>query len=175
MNLDFLPAFLGLGTLLLHILIVIFILIFIIEKLSKKKILVSSKRYFLDNSNLLSFLMAASATIISLIYSEIILLEPCNLCWYQRVFIYPLSVMFLIALIKKDSKVRIYALPLAVIGALIASYHYTIQMFNLSSFCDITSLVPCNTIYILEFGYITIPLMSLTAFVVIILLNLKKN
>ncbi len=170
MNLDFLPGFLGLGTLLLHILIVLFILSFIV----KIKSLIELKKYFLDNSNLFSFLIAVSATIISLIYSEILLLAPCNLCWYQRVFIYPLSIIFLIALIKKETKIRIYTLSLAVIGALIALYHYLIQMFNLSSFCDLTSAVPCNTIYILEFGYITIPLMSLTAFIVIILLNLKK-
>lgn len=175
MSLESLQTFLGLGTLLLHILIVLIILSFIFEKIFKKKLLVELKKYFLENSNLFSFLIAASATVISLIYSEIILLAPCNLCWYQRVFIYPLSIIFLVAFIKKDSKVRIYALPLAVIGALIALYHYSLQMFNLSSFCDITSQVPCNTIYIQEFGYITIPLMSLTAFIIIILLNLKKN
>ncbi len=175
MNLGFLSEFLATGTLLIHILIVIFVLSFIYEKITNKKTLIDLKSYFQKNSILFSFLIASLATIVSLIYSEILLFPPCNLCWYQRVFIYPLSIMFLIALIKKDSKVRVYALPLAVIGALIALYHYLIQMFNLSSFCNITSLVPCNTIYILEFGYITIPLMSLTAFILIILLNLKKN
>lgn len=174
MNLGFLSGFLASGTLLAHILIIIFILSFIYEKITNKKTLIDLKSYFQKNSILFSFLIASLATIVSLIYSEILLLMPCNLCWYQRVFIYPLSIMFLIALIKKDSKVRIYVLPLAVIGALIALYHYIIQMFNLSSFCDITSAVPCSTRYIFEFGYITIPLMSLTAFILIILLNFKK-
>lgn len=175
MNLGFLSEFLAMGTLLVHILIIIFILSFIYERITNKKTLMDLKSYFQKNSILFSFLIATVATIVSLIYSEIILLAPCNLCWYQRVFIYPLSIMFLIALIKKDSRVRIYALPLAVIGVLIALYHYIIQMFNLSSFCDITSAVPCSTRYVFEFGYITIPLMSLTAFIMITLLNLKKN
>ena len=175
MNLYFLQEFLAAGTLLIHILLAVFILSFIYEKITNKKTLIDLKSYFQKNSILFSFLIAFIATIASLIYSEIILLVPCNLCWYQRIFIYPLTVMFLTALIKKDSKVRIYALPLAMIGALIALYHYFIQIFQLSSFCDITSTVPCATRYIFEFGYITIPLMSLTAFIIIILLNLKKN
>ncbi|HYE59759.1 MAG TPA: disulfide bond formation protein B [Candidatus Kapabacteria bacterium] len=117
----------------------------------------------------LSFGVALAATFLSLIYSNIIGYEPCILCWYQRIFMYPLVVLFGIALWKKDTTVVRYALPLAVLGGLIGLFQYYGQFFNASAL-DVCGAGPsCAQLFFVGFGYITIPLMSLTSFVLIIL------
>jgi disulfide bond formation protein DsbB len=120
----------------------------------------------------LAFLTTLLAIIGSLAYSNIVGFEPCNLCWWQRIFHYPLALLFLVAIIRKDWAVKFYALPLAVIGAAIALFHYFIQRFNVHSIaCDVMGQSPsCAGFYVFEFGYITIPMMSLTVFAIIILL-----
>ena len=124
-----------------------------------------------------SFLVAATATFGSLYFSEKLGFAPCKFCWLQRIFMYPLAVIFLTALIKKTKDVEVYTLPLAVIGALLASYHYYIQV-NPNALAPCTSVgfsVSCSERFFTNFGYITIPFMALTAFVTIILLMFIKS
>jgi len=118
----------------------------------------------------LAFLVASFAVVISLFYSEVVGFEPCVLCWWQRVFIYPLAVIFAVAVWKKISSAFLYAVPLALLGTLVALYH------SYSNFSG-TSLLPCTAVggacakvYVLAFGYITIPSMSLTVLLYILLL-----
>lgn len=123
-----------------------------------------------DRAVLVTFIVSLLATVGSLIYSDIIGYDPCKLCWFQRIFMYPLVVLSAIALWKKDATIRMYALTLSTIGALIALFHYVGQLgfnpFGLECLA-IGYSASCAKNFVLEFGYITIPLMALSAFLLI--------
>jgi disulfide bond formation protein DsbB len=134
-------------------------------------------RSFSKNGLFFALIIAVVATAGSLFYSEIAGFEPCKLCWFQRIFMYPLVILLGLACIKKDLKFTLYPSALAGIGASISLYHNFIYSGiitdgNSSIFqCQPFGLgVSCAKNYVLEFGYITIPLMALTAFLLIILL-----
>lgn len=111
--------------------------------------------------------IALMATSGSLFYSEYAGFTPCVLCWFQRIFMYPLVVILAISLIKKDLRIIDYVLSLASIGFMISIYHNYIYYKGISSVvCEINE--PCAVQYVLGFNYITIPMMSLTAFSLII-------
>lgn len=117
------------------------------------------------NAILFGFIISLSATLGSLYYSEIAHFPPCDLCWVQRIFMYPQAIIFLIALIKKE-KPFIYPLVLSIVGGLISIYNYYVQLGG-PSFCGTTSGVSCAQRFVMEFGYITFPIMALTAFALI--------
>lgn len=126
---------------------------------------------------LLSFLTAASSMLASLIYSDIIGFSPCALCYIQRFFLYPQVVILGIALFNKSPKLIRASLGLSAFGTAVAAYHYYGQMFNADALtCSIqasgTSL--CAQIPFIEFGYITIPMLSITSFVLIIALLISE-
>lgn len=126
---------------------------------------------------LLTFVVAVAATSLSLFYSEVVGFEPCKLCWLQRIFMYPQVVLLGIGLARKDYKIIDYSLALAVIGAVVALYHNYIYFGGASIFpCSAFGLgVSCTRRYVFEFGYVTIPLMSLTSFLLaIFFLNAQK-
>jgi len=104
----------------------------------------------------------------SLYFSEIALFEPCKLCWFQRIFMYPLTVLLGIASYRDDRGIISYTLPLSVIGGSISLYHYLLQKVPaMKSFTPCTRGVPCTGDYINWFGFVTIPFLALTAFVLI--------
>lgn len=147
----------------------------IINFLIKNSIIDDLKTYLRKNSLLFAFIVSLAATLGSLFYSEILGYAPCKLCWFQRIFMYPLPIIFAIALRKKDFRIKNYTIPLAAIGALIAAYHYSMQVFQFTTNCGANSEVPCNLAYSFELGYITIPMMALTAFILIMILMYKKD
>ena len=153
----------------------IFIGLLIINLAIKSKIIEDIKLSLRKNSLLFAFIISLTATLGSLFFSEILGYTPCKLCWFQRIFMYPLPIIFGIALKNKDLGIKKYTIPLAVIGALIAAYHYSVQVFQFTTNCGANSEVPCNLVYSFELGYITIPMMALTAFILIIILMRKKN
>lgn len=115
----------------------------------------------------------------SLIFSEVMGFAPCLLCWYQRIAMYPLVVILAVGIVLKDKKVSLYALPLSIIGTIIALYHnlmyYKIIPQTIAP-CEIGA--SCFTRYIEWMGFITIPLLSLIAFMIInvlLYLDLKSN
>lgn len=121
----------------------------------------------------LSLLVAALGISGSLLYSNIVGFEPCELCWWQRIFLFPQAVIFLIAIIKKDMKAFWYAVPLSVLGGIVALYHTYIQLGGGNSILPCTSTGgACAKVYVLEQGYITIPTMALTVFLYILLFAL---
>lgn len=113
--------------------------------------------------------IALVASLGSLYFSEMAQFPPCVLCWYQRICMYPLVVILAVGILRKDKTVTFYALPLAVAGLAIAFYH-NLLYYNLIS----ESLAPCimgiscTTKFIEWFGFVTIPLLSLMAFVSIL-------
>lgn len=117
-----------------------------------------------------AFVVALVSTLGSLYFSEIAHFEPCRLCWYQRIAMYPLVPILGVAAWRRDPDVAWYAVPLAVIGGAIAVWHYTIQQFpDLSSgSCSIE--VPCNAAYVWEFNFVSIPYMAMSGFALILLL-----
>ncbi len=125
---------------------------------------------------LFSFLIALTGTASSLFYSEIAGFAPCVLCWWQRIFLYPLTVILGIALAKKDEKITDYVAGLSAVGAAIAAYHSYLQ-FGGSPLvpCGASGAVSCAQRYFLAYGYVTIPTMALTAFVLIALLMLARE
>ena len=130
-----------------------------------KKALISSYRE-------VSFIIALVATSGSLYFSEVMMLEPCPLCWYQRIFMYPLVVLFLSSILMVRKDVQHYAVPMAMVGAGISIYNYAVQMVGeLSSGCS--AGVSCEAAHFMYFDYVTIPLMALTAFMTILVINLK--
>ena len=115
--------------------------------------------------------VALVATVGSLYLSETVGLIPCKLCWYQRIAMYPLSVILLIAAFRRDNGIRIYAATLAVIGAGIAAYHRFLQAFPQFDTGSCSATGPsCSSPLILEFGFVTIPYMALSAFLLILAL-----
>jgi len=119
----------------------------------------------------LAFLVALLAVSGSLFYSEIAGYAPCDLCWFQRIFMYPQVIILGLAIIKKERRIIDYSLALAVIGWLIALYHNYAGWGGASlTVCTAAVSGACLRRYVFAFGYITIPLMSLTAFSLLILI-----
>ena len=125
--------------------------------------------YFSKNGIALAFGVALVATCGSLFYSTYAGFVPCPLCWFQRIFMYPEVIILGLALIKSDNKVTDYVLSLSVIGWIISVYHNIIYFSSLRSVVC-TSAESCTTPYLTEFGYVTIPVMALTAFSLVILI-----
>jgi disulfide bond formation protein DsbB len=117
-----------------------------------------------------AFVVSAVATGGSLFFSEIAGFVPCELCWYQRICMYPLSIITLLAAIAGDYRVARYLLPLPIVGAGISVYHLLVEngVVGQSSACLVSAPGGCATKWINEFGYVTIPTLALTGFVLLI-------
>jgi disulfide bond formation protein DsbB len=117
-----------------------------------------------------AFAVAAISLAGSLYFSEGAHFVPCELCWYQRIAMYPLVPVLAVAAWRNDVGVRAYALPLAVIGGLISTYHVLLERFPSleTGACDPDN--PCSLIWVERFGYMTIPTMALSAFALIAVL-----
>jgi disulfide bond formation protein DsbB len=121
----------------------------------------------------LAWLVAAISTLGALFFGEVMQLPPCVLCWYQRIFMFPLALILPIGLFPYDRKVIRYALPLAVPGWLFALFHQLLVMGVIpESIRPCTQGVPCSAKVIEWFGFLTIPLLSVAAFSTIIALLL---
>ncbi|PFN97313.1 disulfide bond formation protein B [Bacillus sp. AFS076308] len=117
---------------------------------------------------LLAWLAAIIATLGSLYFSEVMHFIPCMLCWYQRIFMYPLAIILGIAFYRNDQGIYRYVLPLSIIGMLISGYHTLLQKLPyLQQFEMCTTGVPCSKDYINWLGFITIPLLAFIAFTII--------
>ncbi len=102
----------------------------------------------------------------SLSYSDVLGYAPCVMCWYQRILMYPLVLLALVALCIGDRKVLIYTLVLSIVGAGFALYHYFLQVGFLPAPCSsIGYSVSCSQTFVLRLGYITIPMMAFAAFI----------
>lgn len=129
---------------------------------------------------LIIWTQALVATFGSLFYSEIMGYIPCELCWYQRILMYPLVVIYGVAILKKDVQIAISGLILSGIGMVVSVYHYALQKLPaLQESSGICGDIPCNLQYVNYFGFITIPFLSALAFIVIfcshIILLRSKN
>jgi disulfide bond formation protein DsbB len=116
----------------------------------------------------LAFAVAATATLGSLYYSEVVGFVPCELCWYQRICMYPLAVILLVGLVRRDRSGAWYAWPFVVIGAPVSLYHWLVERvpaFAESTSCSVSA--PCTVPYFEELGYVTLSFMAMSAFLLI--------
>jgi disulfide bond formation protein DsbB len=124
---------------------------------------------------LLSFFAASVALLGSLTYSDILGYEPCKLCWIQRIFMYPQVLIFGLALWKKDVSALPYGIVFSSVGGAVALYHYMTQLgwnpLNLPC-AAVGYSTSCAKVFVLNFGYITIPVMAFSVFVFIATLSL---
>lgn len=121
----------------------------------------------------LAWLVAVVATLGSLYYSEIAGFIPCELCWYQRILMYPLSIILGIGAFYDEHAIKKYVLPLSILGMLVSTFHYMEQ--KIPGFAELkpcTKGVPCSAQYINWFGFVTIPFLALIGFTLITVLLL---
>ena len=123
------------------------------------------------------WLIAMAALFGSLFFSEVMGLKPCVLCWWQRIFVYPLAVLFLVAMLPRQGKVDPavvrYTLPLAVIGLGFAIYHYLVYSgFIPESLQPCSEELSCAEVNLELMGFITIPMLSIFSYSAIIALLL---
>ncbi len=120
----------------------------------------------------LTLAVAGVATLGSLYFSEVADYGPCRLCWFQRVAMYPIAVVALVGLIRRDANARWYFLPMAMVGAAISSYHLLVEWGAISD-SESCSLFgpPCDVVWFETFGFVSLALMALAGFVSIIVLN----
>jgi disulfide bond formation protein DsbB len=118
-----------------------------------------------------AWLAASAATLGALFFGEVMQLPPCVLCWYQRIFMFPLVLILPIGMFPFDPKVIRYALPLASLGWMFAVFHVLLVAGVIpEDLKPCTQGVPCSEKVIEWFGFVTIPLLSLVAFSTIIAL-----
>jgi disulfide bond formation protein DsbB len=115
-------------------------------------------------------IVAGIAMLGSLYMSEVAHLIPCTDCWYQRIAMYPIAIILGIAAYRNDATIRIYVAPLAVVGGLISIYHYLIQWFPSLEGTSCSTSVPCTSAWFRVFGFISIPYMALSAFLLVLVL-----
>jgi disulfide bond formation protein DsbB len=113
----------------------------------------------------LSFFLTIGAVILSLVYSEVFGFIPCGLCWVQRIFLYPQAILLGMAWWKKDSRIADYIITLSLFGAIFALDQHLLQMGVSSGIpCPTSGSTDCAKRILFEFGYITFPMLSFTAF-----------
>jgi disulfide bond formation protein DsbB len=124
-------------------------------------------------------IVALTATAGSLFYSEVLGYTPCLLCWYQRILMYPIVALFAVALIAKARDVYKYVLALSIPGFVLATYHYFVQIFDITTNCVapggrelIEEAGQCTMRYVFDFGFLSIPFMAAVAFLLITLISL---
>ena len=121
-------------------------------------------------------MLAIAATLGSLYLSEVAHLEPCRWCWFQRIAMYPLALVLAVGWLRRDSGVHLYGLPMCVAGAAMSTWHYLLQHFpdlEGATSCSITS--PCAVRYAWEFGFVSIPYMAGSVFVLLGVLLIRSR
>jgi disulfide bond formation protein DsbB len=135
-----------------------------------------------NNSNwaiiFVCWIIAAVSALGSLFFSEIMEFPPCSLCWYQRIFMFPLVFIFLAGLFPLDKNVIKYALPIALVGWGFAFYHYLVYSgFIPENLQPCSQGVSCSETYLDLLGFLTIPMLSLMSFstIIVLILLLKRR
>jgi disulfide bond formation protein DsbB len=165
----------GIGSLVVlgQVIIVVLLVLFFANKRESKIF-----KLLEQHGTLAAFIVSFIAMAGSLTYSDVIGYEPCKLCWFQRICMYPQFVILAIAIFRKDTNVWITSSILAGIGAVIALFHYMVQWGIVNTSCSTGGqTVSCATKMVNVYGYVTIPMMAFTAFIMIILFQTfrKKN
>lgn len=129
-------------------------------------------RAAVDRRAELTLAIATVATLGSLYFSEIADYVPCRLCWFQRIAMYPIAVVALVGLLRRDAGARFTALALAAVGILISGYHVTIEQGWVADSESCALFGPsCADVWFETFGFVTLATMAFAGFVSIVVLN----
>jgi disulfide bond formation protein DsbB len=117
-----------------------------------------------------AFVVAAIATGGSLFFSQIANYPPCELCWFQRICMYPMSILTLEMAWRNDNRAARYLFPLPIVGACVSIYHLLIEngVIKEPNQCRVSAPGGCAVKWVNEFGYMTIPTLALTGFLLLI-------
>jgi disulfide bond formation protein DsbB len=126
--------------------------------------------FFIAISRHVALLAAWIALSGSLFFSEVLGWPPCSLCWYQRILMYPLAVILAIGIFRRDRGLHLYVLPLALVGACVSLYHYLLIRTDWFPPPPCSNGIPCTVDYLNVLGFINIPFLALTAFLIISLM-----
>lgn len=156
-----------------QILFVVLLILYVMHRRGRQQAIVT---WVGNNALWLMLIVALTATAGSLFLSEVAGWTPCLLCWYQRILMYPQVLLLVLALWKKDRGILPYILLLSSIGAAIAIWHWGEQVsatlwpevVDPNAPCDATG-ASCRTTYTFRYGYITVPMMAFSAFILNIL------
>lgn len=120
-----------------------------------------------------AFAMSLISTLGSLFYSEIMNLPPCVLCWYQRITMYPLILIFGYAIYKRSRDVLWPAYVMVPIGWLIAVYH-NLLYFNIlpKAAAPCVAGISCTTRMPGILATFPIPLQALVGFTILLILTI---
>lgn len=111
-----------------------------------------------------TWVVSVAAMAGSLYFSEVLHLPPCVLCWYQRILFYPLVWLIGLMIIRKDKNLVYYILPMAILWAGIALFHHLLQIGVLPDhLAPCSQGISCTTKFVFIFDFLTIPLMSFIA------------
>lgn len=122
--------------------------------------------------NLIAQLILVMGSILgSLYFSEVMKFPPCQLCWYQRICIYPMAFILLTGLFMKSKEIPYYLLPLSVAGLIIAGYHNLIYYKVIQVIVPCNESAPCTQEQLNWLGFVTIPLLSLVSLILLTGLN----
>ena len=133
----------------------------------------SIRRHFHKHTAEYTFFFAFLAAVGSLTLSNIIGFPPCELCWFQRIVLYPQVIIALVAWFRKETQFIFYCLPMSVIGLLISLYQSYIQWGGTHSLVGCTVAGgDCGKLYVDAYGYITIPFMALSVFIYMLAVSL---
>ena len=168
---NFLNHYLSLATLIGIIVLVVWLLVLIYAHFTNKRIKLFTviSEYALS----LGFLVTLGGAFLTLFYSQVLGYEPCELCWFQRIFLYPQVILFGMAWFKKDMKILPYILGLSLVGEFIAIYHHALQMgYDLYKPCSTAVFaVSCAKPSFIEYGFVSFPFMAVVLFGFLIALS----
>jgi disulfide bond formation protein DsbB len=150
-----------------HFVFVLILLAFIFRRSWGREMIQRIRKHSLG----LGLLVSSVAIIGSLFYSNIVGFVPCDLCWWQRIFLYPQLVLFIVAFKARDKDVFRFTLPLSVIAVIISIYHSYVQISG-NSLLPCSATATCTKVYVLAFNYVTIPMMALTIGAYLLLLSI---
>jgi disulfide bond formation protein DsbB len=157
-----------------QVIIVLFLVIGLLALLGRRGALDTLRRWLWGYELWAAFIVAAVATGGSLFYSEVMGYIPCELCWFQRICMYPLSILLLLMAIWGDNRAARYLVAIPVVGAGISTYHMLIGYHAITEpqGCFISAPGGCGTNWLLDapatFGYLQIETIALTAFLLLI-------
>jgi disulfide bond formation protein DsbB len=171
---EIITRLLAVGTVVGNVLIIVFLIMLLLRSRRHENARLHNMLDVLETRALaLAFTFSVVATVSSLFYSQIAGLPPCSLCWIQRILLFP-QVLFLgLSWWFEAHKIVKYSAGLSVVGMAVSAYHSYLQYGGSNHiFCNaLGGTVSCAQRYFLEFGYITMPIMSFTIFALLFILT----
>lgn len=129
------------------------------------------KEFIKKNALYSAFAISLLAMFGSLYYSQVLVLPPCVLCWYQRICMYPLIAIFGFAIYKRNRDILYPVYLLVPVGWLISVYH-NLLYFNIlpEAAAPCVAGISCTTRMPGWLGTFPIPLQALVGFTALMIL-----